>query len=129
MKVRKNSMERIEMNSEVFTSMRADFDKLLYRTIKCMLEKDSSSATVALRLDIELMRTSLIDELSDTGVREVIVPKFSHKISSVMQIKTEEKGRTEGVYELTYDDIACKYAVKEIGGDQTTFEQYVGGIK
>ncbi len=122
-------METIEMNSTVFQKMRTDFDRLLSRTIRCLLEKNSSTATVSLKLDIELERITLIDEHSDTGTKEVITPRFSHKVSSVMQIKQEEKGASDGMYELTFDDVACLYAVREFGGDQTTFEQYVGGIK
>ena len=41
-------------------------------------------------------------------------------------MKTEEKGKTEGAYELSWDDLRQEYTMLPIGNEQITFEQYGG---
>ena len=119
-------MERFSMDSEAFAKLRLDFDKLLSQTIRSMMQKQSSSASLGLKLDIELERTTVIDNRAPDGVRSVILPRFTHKVSSVIQMKTEEKGKTEGAYELSWDDLRQEYTMLPIGNEQITFEQYGG---
>ncbi len=119
-------MIRLTIDSDAFEKLRLDFDKLLSQTISSMMQKQNSIASMGLKLDIELERTTVIDNRAQDGVRSVIMPRFTYKVSSAMQMKSEEKGKTEGAYELAWDDLRREYTMLPIGNEQTTFEQYGG---
>lgn len=114
-------MDRFTLDAAAFNTMRADFDRVLVDTIGSMMTKSSDTATVSLKLDIDLLRTSVPDSNAPDGVRDVIMPRFQYKVSSVMQMKTEEKGKADGTYELSWDDNRQEYAMKALSEGQITF--------
>ena len=118
--------DRFTLDAAALANMRSDFNAMLIHTVKGMMDKSSNTATLTLKLDIELQRTTVIDKTALDGVRDVIMPRFAHKVSSVMQTKLEEKGHAEGAYELTYDTQRCEYIMRPVANEQTTFEQYGG---
>ena len=120
-------MERFTLDAEAFTSLRNDFYRMLIHTVRDMMMKSSDTATVSLKLDIGLLRTTMVDDGAPDGVRDVIKPVFEHKVSSVMQTKTEEKGKADGSYELSWDSVLNEYAIKVITEGQTMFDQHMGG--
>lgn len=115
-------MERLTLNADVFTALRNDFDKLLARTVGNMMIKHSDTASVTLRLDIDLIRRTMIDESSPDGTREIIMPMFEHRISSVMQVKSEEKGKSDGSYEMAWDELRREYTMRPVINEQMTFD-------
>ena len=119
-------MERFTLDAEAFETLRNDFDRLLIRTVGSMMRRNSDTATVTLKLDIDLLRTSIIDEGAPDAVPNVIMPKLEHKVSSVIQAKAEEKGKAEGAYEMAWDDLRNEYAMRPVSSEQLTFEQYGG---
>lgn len=120
-------MERFTLDADAFVTMRNDFDRMLINTVRSMMMKNSDTATVSLKLDIDLLRTTAVDDEAPDGVRDIIMPRFEHKVSSVMQMKAEEKGKADGVYELSWDDVRNEYGMRAISEGQTTFDQYTGG--
>ena len=68
-----------------------------------MIKKDGEKAELKVSLKITL---------SDD---EVLTPKFEHKVSSVLQYKTERDGFFGGYdYELVWDDEAFEYVLRPI---------------
>lgn len=114
-------LERFTLDAEAFEKMRNDFDRFLINTIRSMMTKNSDTATISLKLDINLIRTTMVDDEAPDGVRDVIKPVFEHKVSSVMQTKTEEKGKADGSYELSWDSVRNEYAMRVITEGQMTF--------
>ena len=116
----------LSIDSSVFDAMREDFDKVLKRTIGNMEVKDSDEATLTLKLSIMLKATDVPDyESADPGaMRTIHKPKFDHKVSSVMQIKTEESGKFSGEYELVWDDELQDFVMKPIENGQMSFDDY-----
>lgn len=114
-------MDHFRIMSEAFIELRDSFDSVLEKTIATMMSKDSDESTLTLKLNINLTRDSVIDKNAPEGVRAVIRPEFSHKVSSVMQIKQEEQGKTEQQYELVWDELRKEFGMKPIGSQQMTF--------
>lgn len=115
----------LTINSDTFTAMKNDFDKVLTRTLSNMLGKESEDATITLKLSISLRE----DEAPDfeatypNAIRAIQKPRFDHKISSVMQIKTEESGSLKGEYELIWDKDKGDYVMRPIdNGQQSLFD-------
>lgn len=42
----------------------------------------------------------------------MIIPRFDHKVSSVLQIKDEASGRLGGEFELVYDEARKDYVMR-----------------
>ena len=89
---------KLNIESDAFSAMKQDFDKVLRRTLANMQQKESSDATLTLKLSISLIEQDAPDFESAyaNATRKVQKPRFDHKISSVMQIKTEESGSLKG---------------------------------
>jgi len=64
-----------------------------------------------------------IDDLD--GKREVIIPRFDHKVSSVLQIKDEASGTLGGGYKLVFDKVRREYVMREIISPQTSLDDYM----
>ena len=114
----------ISIYSDAFEKLREDFDRLMQQTIHNMKEKGSSDAAVSVKIDIELEKTFAPVELPDgtRSTRDVYIPKFTHKVSSVLNIKSETKGSFEEECELMWDPARQKFMLVPIGYDQMTLE-------
>ena len=109
----------VNFDSEVFIPMRMDMDYILFSTLKTMYEKNCNSATITIKLAIDLTEDHVPDgkEPRYAAEREIIVPKIEHKVSSAMQIKSERKGEIGGKgFELVQED--GKFILKPIGPEQ-----------
>lgn len=110
----------LNIDSDAFKNMRGDFDKVLKRTLGNMQVKESDEATLTLKISIKLEEVTVPDFDSDAAdaVKKVHKPRFDHKCSSVMQIKTEESGSFKGEYELVWDEDAQDFVMKPIDNGQ-----------
>lgn len=117
-----NDVLKLKINSNAFEAMKADFDKVLKRTLGNMQIKESNEATLTLKLNISLTEMEVPDfeSASPNAMRKIHKPRFDHKVSSVMQIKTEESGHLKGEYELVWDEEAQDFVMKPIDNGQTS---------
>lgn len=117
-----NDILKLNINSNAFENLKADFDKVLRRTLGNMQIKESDEATLTLKLSIKLteMEVPDFDAAYPNAVRKIHKPRFDHKVSSVMQIKTEESGHLKGEYELVWDEEAQDFVMKPIDDGQRT---------
>ena len=119
-----NNILNLSIESSAFDALKRDFDKVLKRTIGNMQVKESEEATLTLKLSILLKEIEVPNYESDdpAAMRTVHKPQFDHKVSSVMQIKTEESGKFKGEYELVWDEEQQDFVMKPIENGQMSFD-------
>lgn len=114
----------LNINSNTFEDMKNDFNKVLNRTLTDMRCKKSDEATLTVKLNISLSELEVpdLEAASRQALRTAVKACFEHKVSSVMQIKTEKTGELGGQYELVYYGNTLGFVLKPIDGQQTLFE-------
>lgn len=126
-----NDILKLNINSNAFENLKADFDKVLRRTLGNMQIKESDEATLTLKSSIKLteMEVPDFDATYPNAMRKIHKPRFDHKVSSVMQIKTEESGHLKGEYELVWDEEAQDFVMKPIDdGQRTLFDEDIVNV-
>lgn len=113
----------LNLESDTFADMKADFNKVLKRTLNNMEMKGSDIAEMTIKLKINLLEAEApdYDIVSHHATREIIKPVFSHKVSSLFQIKDEESGVLKGDYELVWDKEIGDFVMKPITSSQQSF--------
>lgn len=109
--------QEIHINDELFADMREATDRVLQKLLKNMVEKDSLEGKVTIGIDVTLVKDFIPnrDPNIDGKTRRVLIPKFSHKVGSVMQIKNEAKGdRNCDGTELVWDEERGEYILRPI---------------
>ncbi len=111
----------LTLDSDAFNSLKSDFNQILRSTLNNMIQKEGEKAEVKISLKITLTQSTApdLEEHRYEAEREVIVPKFEHKVTSVMQYKDEKSGITGGAeYELVWDKDAMAYVMRPIKDGQ-----------
>ena len=103
----------LTMEGDTFNSLKTDFNQILRKTLSNMESKSSELAELTVKVKISLKKEK--ERTTDDNLpRDIIVPKFDHKVSSVMQIKSEISGSLGGEYELVWDSDRGEYIMREI---------------
>lgn len=113
----------LTLDSDAFNSLKTDFNQILRRTLSTMLQKEGEKAELKMSLKITLTEGTApdLEERKYEAERDVIIPKFEHKISSVMQYKDEKSGFVGGAeYELVWDKEKSDYVMRPIKDAQIT---------
>jgi hypothetical protein len=93
----------LKIEGDIFAVLRNDINMILKHTLHNMIQKKGEKAELKVSLKITL---------SDEGV---LVPKFEHKVSSVLQYKTEQDGFFGGHnYKLIWDKELLEYVLQPI---------------
>lgn len=126
-----NNVLALTMESEAFTALKSDFNQVLRRTLTNMERKESEQAELTLKLKISLEKDTAPDfrEVRYRAERDIVRPTFTHKISSVMQIKCEKSGILSGDYELVWDADSGDYIMRPIDNGQLSLLDEEGKIK
>ena len=116
----KNNVLTLTMESEAFNGLKTDFNQVLRRTLTNMERKESEQAELTVKLKISLEKDTAPDfrEVKGKAERDIVRPTFTHKISSVMQIKCEKSGVLSGDYELVWDEERGDYIMRPIDDGQ-----------
>lgn len=113
----------LSIESETFNSMKTDFNQILRKTLSTMIQKEGEKAEIKLTLKITLAQGTApdLEECRYEADREIIIPKFEHKVSTVMQYKDEKSGHVGGAeYELVWDKDKNDYVMRPIKNAQLT---------
>ena len=124
----RNDILTLNIDSNAFAAMKEDFDKVLRRTLSDMQAKESSTATLTVKLSISLAEIEVPDLTADTSfaTRKAYKPRFDHEVNSVMQIKRKEHGSLKGEYELVWDEDEQDFVMRPIdNGQRTLFDDDV----
>lgn len=117
----------LTLDSDAFNALKSDFNQILRSTLNNMLQKEGEKAEVKIALKITLTEGMAPDlqEVRHEAEREIIIPKFEHKVSSVMQYKDEKSGITGGdEYELVWDKDVVAYVMRPIKNAQMDLFEY-----
>lgn len=107
----------LHLTDEAFEPVVADTEVTLQRLLRNMVDKDSLFGSLTIKVDIELTPVDVpnFDPSVRGDTRQVLIPKLTHKVSSVMQIKDETKGVSKyDDYELALDEKLGVYVLKPI---------------
>ncbi len=122
-------MSTIDMSleGEAFEKLREDFDKVLTGTITNMKEKGSGAASLTIKLDVELEKTFAPVNLPDGSqvMRDVFIPHFAHKVSSVMQIKSQASGAFDQECEVVWDTANDRWMLVPFDGGQMSLTEEI----
>ena len=115
--------QTLHFSDEAFVPVVQDAERVLQRLLKNMVDKGSSDGSLTIKVDVEMVMSVVqnFDPNIEGDTRKVLLPKLSHKVSSVMQIKDESKGsmNTDG-YELVWDDDLGEFVLKPVAQAQQT---------
>lgn len=116
---------QLTLNDDTFNALKQDFDHVLSRTLDNMQKKGSEYAEVKVVLKISLLDGETAKVLLDTDSKpDMIVPRFDHKVTSVLQIKDEASGTLGGNYELAFDAESGGWKIREIISPQQSLQDY-----
>jgi hypothetical protein len=111
----------LTLSGDTFNAMKGDFNQILKKTLFNMEIKGSNFAELTVKVKITLYQDFAPDLTSPHDeTRSITVPKFEHKVSSVMQIKDEMTGFLGGDYELVWDGERGEYVMRRIKTEQMT---------
>lgn len=116
-------MTLITMESDALQVMKRDFDLLMTNAIASMQAWRSQESFINLKLTINLNKVMADDGAG--GLREMTVPTFEHKVSAVIQARSELKGGTHEDYELVWDAKAMCYGMVKMRTNQTSLFENV----
>lgn len=112
-----NKGYEVTIESGLFDGFKSDFNQLLRNIISNMIDKGGEKAEMRIVLKITLTEgeTPDLEEVRYEAQRETIIPKFEHKITTVMQYKNEKDGFVGGAeYELIWDKDRAEYVMLPI---------------
>lgn len=110
----KQGVNALTLEGDAFNALKADFNMVLRKTLANMQHKGADNAELKVSVKISLSQENAIDQGANDD-REVNVPKFDHKVSSVMQLKAEKSGSLGGVgWELMWDKDLGQYVIVKI---------------
>jgi hypothetical protein len=117
-----NETLELNLNGDTFAALKSDFNRVLKTTLRNMEEKRGHTAEVTLKLKIELEETQVPNHeiVAYEAMRDILIPAFTHKVSSVISIKDETTGMLFGHYELFFDRNAVEYVMRPIEDGQTS---------
>lgn len=108
--------KKLNFESDTFADMKRDMDHVLQRLLATMWEKGSTEGSMALKIDVRLT-TGFIpnyDPSVEGESRMIHTPRFSHKVTSAVQIKDEKKGNMDTEMELVFDEDSGEYVMKPV---------------
>lgn len=113
----------ISIYGNTFKEAKETFDTALTQTLRQMQEKKALKGAVNLRLDIELVQETENVYSEARGNEEISIynPRFSHTVTSKIEVKSEKKGKVEGEYKIEYDTENEMYVLKVQGDQQISF--------
>lgn len=118
---------KLTLDSDAFNSLKTDFNQMLRNTLNNMIQKEGEKAELKVSLKITLTEGMVpdLEELKHEAEREIIIPKFEHKVSTTMQYKDEKSGFVGGAeYELVWDKDAMAYVMRPIKNAQMNLFEY-----
>ncbi|MBQ8962183.1 MAG: hypothetical protein IJ089_07535 [Clostridia bacterium] len=135
-KIKLDPEKKIHLYNRDFDEMRSMLDIVIRKTMAKLLGKQLDSASITLKIDIDLNRDVIADDNAPSGERPAIHPEIDYKINSTMQEKFGTDGDIipKGSDELLVDEDGEFFLVsKEEASGQlsmfNTYDEYVDAVK
>ncbi len=124
----KKGIYKLNLDSDVFLGLKTDFNQILRRTLSNMESKHSDEAEITVNLKISTSSDMVPDFIAGNGMnREIVRPKFVHKVASIMKIQDKKTGQVSGDYELVWDEESCQFIMKAVDNGQITMDEVENG--
>ena len=129
-----NSMQdfvkKLDFDSDTFENIKKDMNFILQRLISNMQEKECSEGSITLKLDVEFSREYIPNFNPDVSgeSREIAKPKFTHKVTSQMQVKGKKEGSLDTEMELFFNPATGQYELRPVAdtSQKTIFDSDYG---
>lgn len=120
--IAENSQDLV-IEDSTFEEARQNFNRVLQRLFKNMLDGNSTEGSITLKIEVDLERNFIpnYDPDIEGETREIQIPKFKHKVSSSITVKDELTGNKNPEMQLVWDDERKMYVLAYISEtDQRT---------
>lgn len=122
-----DNMQELVLEDVTFDEARQNFNRVLQRLFRSMLDSGSSDGSITLKIDVSLTREYIPNNDPDIEgeSREIHKPKFDHKVSSTVTVKDELKGNKNPEMELVWDEEKQMYVLAYIAntGQKSIFDK------
>ena len=109
-------MNELNINSELFTSMREDFDDILNDLLLAMSNTGQYDGSISLNLRVHLNQKQVTNLMpGEPAFKTILVPDFIHRIHGKIKRETGLTGAAAGEYELSFDRGTVKYGLVDSG--------------
>lgn len=122
-----DNIQELVLEDVTFDEARQNFNRVLQRLFRSMLDSGSSDGSITLKIDVSLTREYIPNNDPDIEgeSREIHKPKFDHKVSSTVTVKDELKGNKNPEMELVWDEEKQMYVLAYIAntGQKSIFDK------
>lgn len=110
------NIQELVIEDEIFEEARNNFNRVLQRLFRNMIDSGSSDGSITLKIDVGLKREYIpnYDPDVEGESREIQKPNFDHKVSSTVTVKDELKGNKNPEMELIWDEDLQMYVLAYI---------------
>ena len=123
-------VKKLDFDSDTFENIKKDMNFILQRLISNMQEKECSEGSITLKLDVEFSREYIPNFNPDVSgeSREIAKPKFTHKVTSQMQVKGKKEGSLDTEMELFFNPATGQYELRPVAdtSQKTIFDSDYG---
>ena len=104
--MREEFEKKLDFDSDTFEEMKRDMNFVLQRLIGNMQEKGTNEGSMALKIDVTMVKEFIQNYDPDIKgeTREISKPQFKHKVTSAVKINDEKSGSFNNEMELVMDE-------------------------
>lgn len=114
------NVRELFLEDETFDDARQNFNVVLQRLFKSMLESKSDEGSITLKIDVSLSNQTITNTDPDIEgeTRDIHLPSFSHKVTSAVTVKDEMKGSKNPNMELVWDEDSKSYKLQYVANTE-----------
>lgn len=116
----------LTIESDTLNAFKSDFNQMLRKLLRTMEQQEAEEGKLTAQITVKLTPGEARDFEANghDAMRDIITPKFDHKVGISMQFKDEKTGSLGGGYEMLWDKEMNAYVMVSITNGQTSiFDQ------
>lgn len=118
-----DNIKSLVLEDETFEEPRQNFNRVLQRLFKSMIDSGSTDGSITLKIDVSLAQEYIpnYDPDVEGESRKISKPAFKHKVTSTVTVRDEVSGNKNPQMELVWDEEKQMYVLAYIcNTDQRT---------
>lgn len=114
------NIKSLMLEDETFENIRQNFNTVLQRLFKNMIDSGSDEGSITLKIDVTLQEEYIknFDPDIEGESRLIRKPSFEHKVTSTVSVKDEIKGKRNSEMELVWNEDLQAYVLAYISNTQ-----------
>lgn len=115
-----NNAQELVLEDVTFEEARQNFNRVLQKLFKNMLDSGSSDGSITLKFDVSLEKEYIPNNDPEIGGenREIHKPIFKHQVSSTVTVKDKLSGNKNPEMELVWDEQKQMYVLAYIANTE-----------